>query len=69
MITATSEPKTMRVKLLSGLAFDRKSCMPGDVIELPIAEARRMIEKLQAEPVKAKQRNAAIDPRERAVTR
>lgn len=63
------KPETMKVKLLAGLAFERKSFAPGDVIDLPVAEARRMIEKLQAEPVKPERRTAAKDPRKTAATR
>jgi hypothetical protein len=49
----------MKIKLLTGLAGDRFSHAPGEVIELPEEEAQRFIDKELAEPVEASDAAAA----------
>jgi len=49
-MTATEEPK-MRIKLITGLATQRRTYDPGTELDWPESEARRFIEAGYAAPV------------------
>ena len=60
----------MRVELLTVYSTLRRAYQPGETLELPDAEAIRLIERELARPLRAEQTEMAVQPRaERAVRR